>query len=515
MSQFDYKARLDTYAPAVIYYLENNKDRNKLSINPKGPGFIEAIDGNDYKVDIKSANFKKFKTLVEDEKWNNLTGFLKNNEFQVLSPQDRDDKYNTLGWKEIQKKTFSSPNLKISTQQQERITLLIIKNLLAASQPDYESFGKMFDDKKSGLQDIFPKLRQLDSWWNNFTLQFNQMTKTDKFPNSKYDVYLYDEPGNFMGYVTELVTKQIKFVGQKDTWNPADIWLLKTGAKKAFAVEVDKILEKIAGGSYADDRTEPIREVNKLLRSAYKTRNIVGISLKKSDGKKLLYDEFNMNANEKDSDLPDVSFDKIQLSCAYNKNTRSFTSKTSYVFVNDSKDASYKLAYKSNTGKGKIGNITYEFLPSSKASAFLGKVPKESLKVWLVNQIDKDYFKTSAGIQMPQGVNLPKTWDELDEAKEIMKVSVIKKNFPNTTILGLDDYVNGDENLYHSFKNGLSDGNSTMMQMIDFTYILAKLKEQKDRKTKQTQLQIFLTKGYYFAQKKGVKYNFGPFGKLY
>ena len=59
MSQFDYKAKLDVYAPSVIYYLENDNDKNKISINSKGLGFIEAIDGNDYKVDIKSTNFKK------------------------------------------------------------------------------------------------------------------------------------------------------------------------------------------------------------------------------------------------------------------------------------------------------------------------------------------------------------------------------------------------------------------------------------------------------------------------
>ena len=47
-----------------------------------------------------------------------------------------------------------------------------------------------------------------------------------------------------------------------------------------------------------------------------------------------------------------------------------------------------------------------------------------------------------------------------------------------------------------------------MMQMVDFTWILAKLKNQSN-------LIKFATLCYYFAQKRGVKYNFGPFGKLY
>ena len=60
-----------------------------------------------------------------------------------------------------------------------------------------------------------------------------------------------------------------------------------------------------------------------------------------------------------------------------------------------------------------------------------------------------------------------------------------------------------------------------MMQMIDFTFILALMKNQEVMDTidgtifKKPLLQQFLTKSYYFAQKRGVKYNFGPFGKLY
>ena len=60
-----------------------------------------------------------------------------------------------------------------------------------------------------------------------------------------------------------------------------------------------------------------------------------------------------------------------------------------------------------------------------------------------------------------------------------------------------------------------------MMQMVDFTFILALMKNQQVTDTidgspfTKPMLQVFLTKSYYFAQKRGVKYNFGPFGKLY
>ena len=59
-----------------------------------------------------------------------------------------------------------------------------------------------------------------------------------------------------------------------------------------------------------------------------------------------------------------------------------------------------------------------------------------------------------------------------------------------------------------------------MMQMVDFTYILALMKDTKPATAKEKKqytdnLQKFLTLCYYFAQKKGIKYNFGPFGKMY
>jgi len=55
---------------------------------------------------------------------------------------------------------------------------------------------------------------------------------------------------------------------------------------------------------------------------------------------------------------------------------------------------------------------------------------------------------------------------------------------------------------------GVTVANAAIMQMIDFTWILAKLQEQK-------KLTNFITLNFYFAQKKGIKYNFGPFGKVY
>jgi hypothetical protein len=567
MSQFDYTKKLDIYAPMVLQFLLHTdeqgnalKSSDKSDTQKLGVGYIEAIDGENYLLDIKSTNFQKFKKIVDKGGWGELSQFVRNkvNQFPVknrVTPKVSingapNSQVGMLSWKEIQKGVFTSTKVKINTKQQEKISLLIFKNVLSKSEPKYKDFEAFFSGEPalSGPDGIFPKLRELPTWWNNYTLQFNDIISKTKFKRGSYDVYLYDEPGNFMDYITQLVTKGgdetfgINFVTQKDTWDPADIWLLKTGAKEEFQAEINDPNTGVKAGvaSSTMSKTQAIQAVNKLLVKYYKDHKIAGVSLKKSDGVNLNYVTFNMNANEKDSDLPDVVLDKISLDCTYLPNTHSFKSKTSYVFVDDDKAASYKLAYKSNTGAAPIGtsqgNITYEFLPSSKASAFLGKVPKESLKKWLTDIVNtakllpKGFIGPVKPMMMPQGSDLPTTWNDLVRKKEEVKVATIKSAFPDID-KSIDKYVKNLEDSYTYVvednkgkvveQGGLSDKNSSMMQMVDFTFILALMKNQEVMDTidgtifKKPLLQQFLTKSYYFAQKRGVKYNFGPFGKLY
>ena len=183
--------------------------------------------------------------------------------------------------------------------------------------------------------------------------------------------------------------------------------------------------------------------------------------------------------------------------------------------MKDGPDDAYKMAYKSNTGAGTPGNITYEFLPSGKAAAQMGKVPKESLKKWLDKQIKLfDIKGETVKVEMPQAKNLDDEWDVDTGKLWDRKVKFIEANFTGNKnkITDLGKFV---ANLKDSYDYNISQGlagkttnNASMMQMVDFTWILAKLKNQSN-------LIKFATLCYYFAQKKGVKYNFGPFGKLY
>ena len=543
MSNFEYN-KIGQYGNEVKDYIIANN------------GVLKAIDGKEYTIETDKKSFfgrkDGFKDRVESNKFVLLQTELsadkgKTNQFEIKSDgyppgtknpdgKIRDSKYETLGWKQIEKKTFSSKSITISTEQQEKISLKIFKYVLGNKTQAWQSFDDMFNSPNSEVKKIFPDLPLLSDWYAHFTLQFNEIKDKTNLPNNKFDVYEYDGEGSFMDYISDLVTKEMSLYSKKDSWNPADIWLINKSAAKVHIKRFNEIAKKLKDGEYIEEPGKPfgfqsIQDLNFVLKEAFRANDIVGISLKKSDGKNLNYELFNlaMNTQDDSKNLPNVAYDKIQLSCAYNKSTGTFTSKTSYVFVNDNKKSSYKLAYKSNTGKN-LGNITYEFLPTSNASAFLGKVPKDRLKDFLKDNIqkffpvgqnnqpllnksimmtrnskDKKSFGNPFVTEMAQSVILPTEWNPSVRKFYEDKVKVIQREFGKSNITELGNYVDNLEDSYS--KDGLSIKNSSMIQMVEFTYQLALLKQG-------TKLQTFLTKCFYFAQKKGEIYNFGPFGKL-
>jgi len=121
---------------------------------------------------------------------------------------------------------------------------------------------------------------------------------------------------------------------------------------------------------------------------------------------------------------------------------------------------------------------------------------------------------------MAQSVLLPVTMPKETMKMYEEKVKVIKRAFGGgaSKLIDIDSFA---ENLSHSYTHANSDGeaglsvkNSSMMQMVEFTYQMAQMKQKKSESAGDM-LQEFLTKAYYFAQKRGQIYNFGPFGKLY
>jgi len=148
---------------------------------------------------------------------------------------------------------------------------------------------------KKGLEDIFTYQRKKllkftlpiqdktpeDKWLNTFYLQ--QKKLLTEFSDAKFTVF--NREGGFMKFITDLIKDKFG-VSRKDAWDPADIWLIKDSPK--FRNQIKKEIDGPRG-------TQTIKELNAIMRSMFKKREIVGISLKLISGKTAKYEEVNVS----------------------------------------------------------------------------------------------------------------------------------------------------------------------------------------------------------------------------
>ena len=215
----------------------------------------------------------------------------------------------------------------ISTNQQERITMKIIEEVCSGNSKQWASFEQMYKTKTSGLQAIHKNLTNVDEeWWNHFVLQFNNVKKTLTSQGlvQKYTVYSQDAKAEgFMKFISELVTTgegasdlfndpKNKFgsskYSQKDSWNPADIWLIRKNVSGHRFDNPDSEHKKNPAFKQAIMASKDIIELNKHLVRAFKEKIIVGISLKKSDQKTLKFELVNLKAKVSDDVISPIVF---------------------------------------------------------------------------------------------------------------------------------------------------------------------------------------------------------------
>jgi hypothetical protein len=405
----------------------------------------------------------------------------------------------------------------ITTAEQEQVTLLIIEEVLNIKTPDYKSFGDMWNDhkrKQKGLYKIHKNLEDVGDWWKHFELQFNEITKTKDFPNSKFDVF--NHSGGFMDFISDFITKgtgstngylDAKKFSKKDSWNPADVWLRQNGP------EYNKIKKHIKNA-------KRIEQVNEFLRYAYNNNIIVGISLKKTHGKVLKYEKVNLELRVKDQSFNDYTVKQIKFDPFFDKIDKSFTSLTSNILLVENtmgpirSRGEFTLSFKSNTGGP--GNITYEFFERG-AAAQLGKVPKDRLKTLLKKRGFSKGFPTQGNSNYGKDkIANEEYWNKL--VKEIDASGILdgdgrwvkgKKSKNSDLPQSWEDFP---KNMTESWTKhgGTKKKNVQMMQMVEFLWMLSQI-----YKKKKSDLDDLITDLFYFAQKKGQKHGFGPFGKLY
>ena len=356
-----------------------------------------------------------------------------------------------------------------STAMQERASLLIIQDGLM-NKKRYSSVKDIM--KKPIYQkivEVYPDVN--DIWLKGFLAQHKKMNT--KFPNAKFDTFNRD--GGFMDWYTKHIKSRYN-INQKDTLNPADIWMLR---------EEKQIKNRI-------NTAHSLTEHNNIMRKLYKERKLCGISLKAVSGVNARFEEVNMKES-----LPETEsymLDDITMKFSITPEGRLDTTDTVIRITAESKTISFQIRPNS---KG-FNNLKFESTQKGAGAARLGKAPLSMVKKILESYgiLEKDFENKW---QMYPG-NGQEFEDEQDDYK--MMFDAIHDNIVSN--IKKDDFI---PNVTRSFEttdvvNGYITGK---LMGLKFVYHLLQLTDKEQGR--------LLTEMAYASQKIGKM--FGPFGKLY
>ena len=302
------------------------------------------------------------------------------------------------------------------------------------------------------------------------------MTTVRELGKSKFTHYSRDD--GFMEWISNFVKKKYK-IAKKDSWNPADIWLINDLAG------VKKTLEK----RIVDDVTS-LQEFNAILRDMWAEKKVIGISLKKMSGKVAKWELVNL----KDMDLFDnkeYQFTVDQIVCDLSLKSKSeFKSSDSKIKILSKKQTINFQIRQNSTG---FNNLKIEGTDISATGARLGKAPLD-----MVAKVFDEFNLTFDN----KNQNFPTSADEFEMGFDKKWKPIFNSIKKYTNVATADTFKSNMISVYNSKRPDYA--HTKLMQMKLIAEIL-----KLDAK-KQNQL---LTSLAFVAQKKGAV--FGPFGKLY
>ena len=139
------------------------------------------------------------------------------------------------------------------------------------------------------IETVYPNVD--DEWMDAFKAQAIILKKW--LGNNRG--YEYSRDSGIMPFVEGLAKKYAGVV-TKDNWNPADIYIVRKNKKNDIVTKLDKI-KSLPNKNAARDF------LNETMRRHFSTRDLVGISLKKVDPKKVKIEESNTKVTTKTSDI--------------------------------------------------------------------------------------------------------------------------------------------------------------------------------------------------------------------
>ncbi len=354
----------------------------------------------------------------------------------------------------------------------------------------------------------------------------------------------------FMQWIEEYLQTEFK-IGNKDNWNPADIWLIQDEEKwKKLIENATKAPRRTKGSMKAQ-----LSQLNQIFRILFRNRQLMGISLKKVGGGPAKYVEVNVTQEyfkkiesaqmkltgvrcylgtkriniKKDTNKKSDTFGQMIVDKkAEERSIRKGLGTTGYPTIetqdtvltieDTDNDVTYNVQIK-NTSTDKMDNLKFEPTEKGKSSARMGKATRA-----FVFDIMKAYGILTKFPQVHQ--NYPKTKTAFNRTKmnavekQIKNIQTKCKSLGFTADMGdvspsLASVI-GVINIKETMdRKGEAWTANSKLQQISFLNAILSLP-----KTGEGSVNDFCTDLIYLAAKQGRKGGFfnvgyGPFGKIY
>jgi hypothetical protein len=377
-----------------------------------------------------------------------------------------------------------------TTRQQELGSAWIFRRALKDNKK-YNRWEDILNDPKykelGGRDGIYPGVDAV--WLKTFYLQQKKMLI--EFSDAKFTEF--NREHGFMDYVSNLVKEKFG-ISKKDNWDPADIWCIKN--QKKVIGDLDKLIKS---GDY-----DTIEQLNMYLRTLFKERIVVGISLKKVSGKEAKYEEVNVKEDIEFKDVKNPDFQTIKMNCNLTiKDLLSPGVKAAHWVVQGLENNS-KVDFDIEIGPQSSSSFSFtkfEVKSSAARSARLGKA-----KLEYVRQLFTEY-----GIALPHdsALDYPKNSAEWvkrqDEFIKMFRLINSNRNI-ETGISSEKEFITNMTKYFMNVEKGLPVTANNKCQQVAVFAALSKLTSKK--------LNELGTKIVIASQKKGDG-QYGPFGKLY
>ena len=383
---------------------------------------------------------------------------------------------------------------KPQTAQQERGSAWIFRRVLRDN-VRYDSWESIMNDPKYyELLDVFPNVSA--EWLKSYYKQNVRMI--EEFSDYRWNEFSRD--GGFMHFISKFVKDRFG-IARKDTWNTADLWMIR-GKEEDFIKEIEDQIP--------DNPSQTIRELNMIMRSWFKNRKLVGVSLKLISGREAKWKEYNVDdltLDEKDNFNFDdatilMNFMRVQKDGAFTFGTQDTTIKLG------SGRHKFKFQIKDLSGKPPFGNLKFEGSDPNAPAARAGKAPEPFTEqifkdLGLMFRNDNKRYAPNADvweIQKPQWIRIFRTVSSA--------AGVTMKGTENDFVEIMDEMY-GQEDARGPAR-GPWIAQSKLMQL-DFIYAIFNQMTAPERREFWTDM-TFLSLRLSGDIKKGF---FGPFGKLY